>query len=60
MRARRQVSISILISALLLVALASAQDGLTADQRAAIDKAATEALKTSGTPSASIAVVKDG
>jgi len=56
--------LSILIAAVFLaLATATAQqpaDSLTADQRAAIDKAATEALKASGTPSASIAVVKDG
>ena len=57
MRAR----LAILITALfLLVSLAAGQDGLTAEQRAAINKAATEALNETGTPSASIAVVKDG
>ena len=39
---------------------AAAQDILTADVRAAIDKAATDVLQATGTPSASIAVVKDG
>src|SRR5215475_7986501 len=37
-----------------------AQDRLPADLRAEIDKAAVEVLKTTGVPSASIAVVKDG
>ena len=65
MRARFFIRIPILITALffgLALAPATAQQTelLSADQRAAIDKAATEALKASGTPSASIAVVKDG
>src|SRR5438270_828553 len=57
MRAR----VSILITVVLFcVSFAAAQDALSAEQRAAIDKAATDALRESGTPSASVAVVKDG
>src|SRR5450830_800802 len=37
-----------------------AQEALSADTRAAIDKAAAEILAKTGAPSASIAVVKDG
>src|SRR6476469_6605568 len=38
----------------------AAQDTLAPDTRAAIDKAASEILATTGAPSASIAVVRDG
>ncbi len=55
---------TILTSLLLLLALTTttvrAEDTLPADARASIDKAVTEILATSGAPSASIAVVKDG
>src|SRR5438874_8801774 len=58
---RMRARVSILITAILfLVSFAAAQDALTPEQRAAIDKAATDALRESGTPSASVAVVKDG
>ena len=65
MRPRFAILITALFFLFFALAAATAQqsanaDLLTADQRAAIDKAATEALKASGTPSASIAVVKDG
>src|SRR3954463_860359 len=43
-----------------LAAVAQQSDLLTTDQRAAIDKAAESALKSSGVPSASVAVVKNG
>jgi D-alanyl-D-alanine carboxypeptidase len=42
------------------VAPAMAQDSLTADMRASIDKAAADILAKTGAPSASIAVVRDG
>ncbi|MBI2678281.1 MAG: beta-lactamase family protein [Candidatus Koribacter versatilis] len=61
MRARQPGFVVILFTAVFLLGpVAAAQEALTAEQRAAIDKAATEALKGSGTPSASVAVVKDG
>jgi len=52
----------ILAAALLLLVAASllAQEELPADTRGAIDKAAREVLATSGAPSASIAVVREG
>jgi D-alanyl-D-alanine carboxypeptidase len=59
---RRRISIFISVIALVFSLSAAAQqaDLLSAEQRAAIDKAAEEALKSTGVPSASIAVVKDG
>src|SRR3954469_18747431 len=57
---RRRITILITTAALLFAFSASAQDLLTAEQRAAIDKAAEDVLKTTGVPSASVAVVKDG
>ena len=65
MRARLVIFSAVAVL-LLAVATATAQVAtttateLTTEQRAAIDKAANEALQASGTPSASIAVVKDG
>jgi D-alanyl-D-alanine carboxypeptidase len=43
-----------------LVRAAAAQDSLPAELRASIDKAAAEVLATTGAPSASVAVVRDG
>jgi D-alanyl-D-alanine carboxypeptidase len=57
MRARFSILITVI---LFFVSFAAAQDALSAEQRAAIDKAATDALRESGTPSASVAIVKDG
>src|SRR3954462_6885244 len=57
---RRRITILITTAALLFAFSASAQDLLSAEQRAAIDKAAEDVLKTTGVPSASVAVVKDG
>ena len=54
---------AVLITAVFFLALAATAqqpDLLTADQRATIDRAAEAALKDSGVPSASIAVVKHG
>src|SRR5215470_8535426 len=45
---------------LLRVPLVLAQDTLPLELRAAVDKAATDVLATTGAPSASIAVVRDG
>jgi D-alanyl-D-alanine carboxypeptidase len=49
-----------LICLLALASVVSAQDTLPAELRASIDKAAAEVLETTGAPSASIAVVRDG
>jgi CubicO group peptidase (beta-lactamase class C family) len=49
-----------LVCLIALPAGAAAQDTLSADLRASIDKAAAEVLETTGAPSASIAVVRDG
>ena len=48
------------LAVFLLSAGALAQDTLPADLRAAIDKAAADVLQTTGAPSASVAVVRDG
>ena len=45
---------------LLLAAHAQAQNELSSELSSKIDKLATDALASSGVPSASIAVVKDG
>jgi len=58
MTIRRRASVALAI--LSLPVLVSAQDTLPADLRAAIDRAAADVLQTTGAPSASIAVVKDG
>ena len=63
MRARRLSLATLTVAALAAVALPSpalAQDTLPAEVRADIDKAVTEVLETTGAPSASIAVVRDG
>ena len=60
MNSRCRAAAAALCAVLLFSAGARAQDGLPADVRAAIDKAATEVLATTGAPSASVAVVRDG
>ena len=60
MNARCRAAAAAISTVLLFAAGAHAQEGLPADVRAAIDKAATEVLATTGAPSASVAVVRDG
>jgi len=59
MTSRRNVALALLLT-VLAVALAGAQDALPVELRGAIDKAAAEVLETTGAPSASVAVVRDG
>lgn len=63
MRARRLSLVTLTVAAFAAVALPSpslAQDTLPAEARADIDRAVTEVLETTGAPSASIAIVRDG
>ena len=59
MTSRRILTIAALLI-VLATALVVAQDTLPAELRASIDKAAAEVLATTGAPSASVAVVRDG
>jgi CubicO group peptidase (beta-lactamase class C family) len=59
MTPRRIVTIAALLI-ILAAGLVVAQDTLPAELRASIDKSAAEVLATTGAPSASVAVVRDG
>jgi CubicO group peptidase (beta-lactamase class C family) len=59
MKQRKILTIAALLT-VLMAALVVAQDTLPVETRAAIDKAGAEVLATTGAPSASIAVVRDG
>ncbi len=59
-RARFVLIVAVIMLSLLLGASVNAQTDLSPELRSRIDKLATDALATSGVPSASIAVVKDG
>src|SRR5215813_392593 len=59
-QARYLSLITLTVVLLASATLARAQDGLTSELTAKVDKLATEALEQSGVPSASVAVVKDG
>src|SRR3954470_1696587 len=56
----RQFCAAIAIAAVVSVAPAAGQEILPAELRLGIDKAAADVLQTTGAPSASVAVVKDG
>ena len=58
--AMKRISVPVTVAIALCVISASAQDPLPADVVASIDKSVAEVLQTTGAPSASIAVVKDG
>ena len=47
-------------AAALLIATPAAAQQLTADETAQVDTLVTDALKSSGAPSASVAIVRDG
>jgi D-alanyl-D-alanine carboxypeptidase len=55
-----RVCVLTLLATTTLALFVAAQEALSADVRAAIDKAAADVLQTTGAPSASIAVVRDG
>ena len=59
-RSRFSMHIVAVVINLLFVNFAAAQTQLSADMIAKIDKIAAEALASTGVPSASVAVVKDG
>src|SRR5215813_3797712 len=59
-QARYLSLITLTVVLLASATLARAQDGLTSELTAKVDKLAAEALEQSGVPSASLAVVKDG
>jgi CubicO group peptidase (beta-lactamase class C family) len=59
-RARFVLIVAVIMLSLLSGANVNAQADLSPELRSRIDKLATDALATSGVPSASIAVVKDG
>ncbi|PWT91646.1 MAG: serine hydrolase [Blastocatellia bacterium] len=54
------VAAALLVASTILGQEVLAQDGVSAELKAKIDKLATDALSQSGVPSASIAVVRDG
>ncbi len=58
--AGRQIFAAMAVAAAVWAAPAAAQELLPAELRLAIDNAAADVLKTTGAPSASVAVVKDG